>query len=344
MAVNAIDRKTIKSLDSLLSGCLVAILALSFLMFTFVFIINWEDWFFGTRLAGPLAGEYLFAKAAVAFVLTFLLVQYPRYRIGGTGAAIAFFGFLFLDSSVTIWQNTAGQQPFSALFAVFLAIPVILFILIIFSENSIAGDSTRERDNEILSMSGPAGVGRCSKVHPLLLLLGAMVLLLICYILVIPLGIAMVITHIPFLHQMVLPPAHDTILVKVDNAWNREWTTIIPQYSLDFVQLVDGNNESCILFGTYWMPQQDEAQIRVLRIGGDGNRIWDMTRSRQFGTGPEGTAQIAGVEPRGAGAVVWLTNGGSLQLNENGAVIGETPELIPCHSGQQNFRCRPGTQ
>jgi hypothetical protein len=326
MAVNAIDRKTIKSLDSLLSGFLVAILALSFLMFTFVFIINWEDWFFGTRLAGPLAGEYLFAKAAVAFVLTFLLVQYPRYRIGGTGAAIAFFGFLFLDSSVTIWQNTAGQQPFSALFAVFLAIPVILFILIIFSENSIAGDSTRERDNEILSMSGPAGVGRCSKVHPLLLLLGAMVLLLICYILVIPLGIAMVITHIPFLHQMVLPPAHDTILVKVDNAWNREWTTIIPGYSLDFVQLVDGNNESCILFGTYWMPQQDEAQIRVLRIGGDGNRIWDMTRSRQFGTGPEGTAQIAWVEPRGAGAVVWLTNGGSLQLNENGAVIGETPE------------------
>jgi hypothetical protein len=332
MAVNAMDKKTIKSLDSLLSGCLVAILALSFLMFTFVFIINWEDWFFGTRLAGPLAGVYLFAKAAVAFILTFLLVQYPRYRTAGTVTAVAYFGFLFLDSSVTIRQNTAGQQPFSALFALFLAIPVLLLILTLVTGKPGSGCDADQRDTGEKSMAIPQDEDKRLTMHPLLLLLGAMVFLIICYIIVIPLGIATVITHIPFLHQMVLPPAHDTILIKVDNRGNREWTTIIPGYSLDFVQLTDGNNESCILFGTYWMPQQSEAQIRVIKIDRYGNRVWDMTRSRQFGTGPEGTAQIAWVEPREAGAVVWLTNGGSLQLDENGAVIGETPEadtLLP---------------
>ena len=341
MAVNAMDRKTIKSLDSLLSGCLVAILALSFLMFTFVFIINWEDWFFGTRLAGPLAGEYLFAKAAVAFTLTFLLVQYPRYRTAGTVTAVAYFGFLFLDSSATIRQNTAGQQPFSALFAIFLAIPLLLLILALVTGKPGSGRDADQRDTGKKSMAIPEDEDKRLTMHPLLLLLGAIVLLMICYIIVIPLGIGMVITHVPFLHQMVLPPAHDTILVKVDNTGNREWTTIIPGYSLDFVQLVDSNNETCILFGTYWMPQQDEAQIRVMKIDRDGNRVWDMTRSRQFGTGPEGTAQIAWVDPRGAGAVVWLTNGGSLQLDENGAVIGETPEADTLPQRTTEFQMPP---
>ena len=135
-------------------------------------------------------------------------------------------------------------------------------------------------------------------MHPLLLLLGAIVFLMIFYIIVIPLGIAMVITHVPFLHQMALPPAHETILVKVDNAGNREWTTIIPGYSLDFVQLANGNNESHVLFGTYWMPQQDEAQIRVMKIDRDGNRLWDITRSRYLVPGRREPSRSHGLIPR----------------------------------------------
>jgi hypothetical protein len=238
MVVNAMDKKTIKSLDSHLSGGLVAILALSFLMFMFVFIINWEDWFFGTRLAGPLAGLSLFAKAAVAFILTFLLVQYPRYRTAGIVAAVAYFGFLFLDSSVTIQQNTAGQQPFSALFALFLAIPALLLILTLVTGKPDSGYDTDQHDTGEKSMAIPQDEDKRLTMHPLLLLLGAMVFLIICYIIVIPLGIATVITHVPFLHQMVLPPAHDTILVKVDNAGNREWTNIIPGIRLTLSNLL----------------------------------------------------------------------------------------------------------
>jgi hypothetical protein len=89
------------------------------------------------------------------------------------------------------------------------------------------------------------------------------------------------------------------------------------------------------------MPRQDEAQIRVIKIDRDGNRVWDMTRSRQFGSGPEGTAQISWVESRGAGAVVWLTNGGSLQLDENGAVIGRTPEADTLPQRTTEFQMPP---
>ena len=334
-------KRIIEAIRSGLSVALIGILILAFLMFTFVFIINWEDWFLGTRLAGPLAGVFLFSKAAVAFALTYLLVQYPRHLKAGAILSTGYFGFLLLNSSITIWNNTAGKQMFSPVLALFLAIPVILFILTIFSGDTGAGDSTQEPENDTRSKSGQDEEGKRSKVHPLLLLLCIMVLLMICYILVIPFGIAMVITHVPFLHQMVLPPAHDTVLVKTDTLGNREWTTTIPGYSLDYVRLADSENGSSLLFGTYWIPQQDEAQIRVMKIDRNGNRVWDMTRSRQSGTGPEGTAQIVRVEPKGAGAVVWLTNGGSLRLDDNGAVTGETPEADTLPQQTTEFQMPP---
>jgi hypothetical protein len=318
-------KRIIETTRSGLSLALLGILILAFLLHTFVFIINWEDWFLGTRLAGPAAGVFLFSKAAVAFSLTYLLVQYPRHLKAGTIISIGYFGFLFLNSSITYRITTAGQQSFPVMLALLLAIPVILLILIIFTGNSKAGDITRDPDSGNISTPGPMGDTKRSKVHPLLLLLVVLVLFMVCYIIIIPFGIALVITHVPFLHQMVLPPAHDTVLVKVNNAGNTEWTTIIPGYSFDYVQLVDGNEGSCILFGTYWMPQQDEAQIRVMQLDRSGNRVWDMTRSRQFGTGPEGTAEIAWVDPSGPGATVWLTNGVSLRIDGNGAVIAQTP-------------------
>lgn len=335
------NKRIIEAIRSGLSLALIGILILAFLMFTFVFIINWEDWFLGTRLAGPLAGALLFSKALVAFALTYLLVQYPRHLKAGVILSIGFFGFLLLNSSITIWNNTAGQQSFSPVLTLFLAIPVILFILTLFSGNPGALDTTQEPIIDTPSTPGPAGERRRPKVHPLLLLLGVFVLLMICYIIVIPFGTAMVITHVPSLQWMVLPPAHDTVLVKTDSPGNREWTTIIPGYSLDYVGLVDSDNGSCILFGTYWMPQEDEAQIRVVKIDQNGNRVWDMIRGRQFGTGPEGTAQIVRVEPGGAGTVVWLTNGWSLRLNENGAVTGETSESDILQQRTTEYRMLP---
>lgn len=318
------NTKTIKALDSLLYGVLVAILALSFLMFAFVFIINWEDWFFGTKLAGPFAGVWLFSKAAVAFALTFLLVQYQRYRTTVTVAAVAYFCFLFLDASVTIRQNTAGQQPFSAFYAIFLVIPI--FLLILTRVDGISGtlQDADQGDTSGKLVAGPEGKGERTTIHPLPLLLCGVVLLMTGYIIVIPFGIGMAIGHIPFLHQLAAPPPFDTLIVRVDNDGKTEWTTMIPGYSLGVIELVDAHDGSCIIYGTYWIQQQGEALLRVVKLDRTGNVTWDMQRSRQFGTSPQDIAEIAWVEPEGAGAAVWLTNGGSLQVDGQGAVIVET--------------------
>jgi hypothetical protein len=332
--------RILTGIEKLLSILHSAILFLSALMFLFVFIINWEDWFFGMRLAGPLAGAFLAARAAGAFILLFLVTQYPDRWKAVLPASIAYFGFMFANAMVT-YQTTAEPGSFPTLLAVLVVIPVLLLIVSHVTGKPGAGRDADQRDTDEKNVVLPPDTGKRSTIHPLLLLFGLIVLLMVCYILLLPLLIGMVIMHVPFLHQMVLPPAYDTLLVKADNTGNREWTTIVPGYSLDFVQLVDGDNESCFLFGTYWMPQQDEAQIRVMKIDRDGNRLWDMTRSRQCGTGPEGTAQIAWVDPGEAGAVVWLTNGGSLQLDAKGAVIGETPPADTLPQRTPEFQMPP---
>lgn len=307
-------------LENLLSILHIAILFLSTLMFTFVFIINWEDWFFDIKLAGPAAGLFLATKASGAVILMYVVMQYPDRWKAVLPGSIAYFGFLFVNATVTYQITAPGSFP--VLLALLFIIPVLLLVLKLFTA-SFKKNTMTTHDRDTLSCTLSDKDNKRS-INPLLLLFLGMILIMVFVILILPLGISLIVTNVPSLHQMVLPPAHDTVLVKVDNAGKREWTYIIPGYSLDFVQLVDDVNESFLLFGTYWMPEQDEAQIRVIRIERDGDFIWDMTRSMKFGSGTEGTAQIAGVEPRGAGAVIWLTNGRSLRLDDNGAVIGET--------------------
>jgi hypothetical protein len=106
-------------LEKLLSILHIAILFLSALMFTFVFIINWEDWFFDVKLAGPAAGLFLAAKAGGAVILVFLVTQYP--------ASIAYFGFLFVNATVTYQTTAPGSFP--VLLAVLVIIPVFLLVL-----------------------------------------------------------------------------------------------------------------------------------------------------------------------------------------------------------------------
>jgi hypothetical protein len=323
--IRIIRKKVLQSTGPLLFASLISILALSFLMFTFVFIINWEDYFFSIRLAGPLAGTWLFAKAALAFIIMYLLVQFPRHRTAGTIAATGYFGLLFFSTWVTIRNTSGDSQAFPYVFAVLLAIPVLLLIVTLVAERHgyRGAEWIRETDDKhTLTMADGA---KSQALNPLILLLGTLVILMILGIIIIPLGIAMLITQVPFLHQMTIPPAYDTVLIKVDKDGNRVWTTIIPGHSLDFVQVVESDGGSCLLYGIYWMPQQTEAQIRVVKFDRAGNRMWDMRRSMRFGTGSTDTAGIMGVDPENSGAVIWLTNGMSLHLDGEGTIIAETP-------------------
>ena len=128
--VNRMDYiKITKSLDTILFWCLLAILILSALMYAFVFIINWEDWSFGTKLSGLSAGMYLLAKTVTAIVLAVSLVQFPKFKKVIILMTVAYFGFILFDSAATIQKNTRGRESFSILPAFFFLIPVVPFIV-----------------------------------------------------------------------------------------------------------------------------------------------------------------------------------------------------------------------
>jgi peptidoglycan/LPS O-acetylase OafA/YrhL len=114
-------------LENLLSILHIAILILSALVFMFVFIINWEDWFFDVRLAGPAAGLFLAAKAAGAVVLVFMVTQYPDRWKAVLPASIAYFGFLFVNATLTYQITAPGSFP--VLLAVLVIIPGLLLVL-----------------------------------------------------------------------------------------------------------------------------------------------------------------------------------------------------------------------
>jgi len=120
-------KRIIELFDTILKYSVLAILLLSFLVFIFIFTINWEDWFFGIKLDGMSAGLNLFIKAVSAGSLAYLLVKYPRCTLAITGIAIFYFGYLFVDSAVTIQSLTKGV--FSPLLLLFFIIPVIFLII-----------------------------------------------------------------------------------------------------------------------------------------------------------------------------------------------------------------------
>ena len=125
--------------------CLLTILILSALAFIFVFIINWEDWFFSTKLDGLPAGMFLLAKTLTAIALAALLVQFPKYKKVTILMAVAYFGFLLFNSATTIQKNTAGRESFSILLAIFFLIPILYFMVNILATR-LDGDETADRE------------------------------------------------------------------------------------------------------------------------------------------------------------------------------------------------------
>ncbi|MDD1716838.1 MAG: hypothetical protein LUQ45_01125 [Methanoregulaceae archaeon] len=120
-------KQIIELFDTGLKYCVIAILLLSSLVFIFIFTINWEDWFFGIKLDGMVAGLYLLIKGLGAASLAFLLLKYPRYSLAITGIVIIYFGYLLVDSAVTIRRLTNGF--YSPLLLLFFVFPIAFLII-----------------------------------------------------------------------------------------------------------------------------------------------------------------------------------------------------------------------
>ena len=120
-----------KDASDLLSVYLVLFLTLIAGSSIFMFIINWEDWFFGIKLDGWPAGLYLFSKVVVGALLAYLLVKSENKRILWSILSIVFFAFVFIlpvFSSQRNLRNELGWMLFWIEFVIVIIIPVILLI------------------------------------------------------------------------------------------------------------------------------------------------------------------------------------------------------------------------
>lgn len=117
-----------KHLDTAFRVCLLALFLFASGIYFFVFVINWEAFFFGVRLAGPMAGMVLGIKSLIPAILALILVRHPETLMQVALVSVAFFGFSFLDSSVTIQMNTGGTVLFGIVPLAGVLIPVIVVI------------------------------------------------------------------------------------------------------------------------------------------------------------------------------------------------------------------------
>ena len=118
-----------KDASDLLTIYLILFLTLIAGSSLFIFIINWEDWFFGIKLDGWPAGLYLFSKVVVAALLAFLLVKRGSTRILWSILSIVFFAFVFIlpvFSSQRNMRNELGWMIFWIEVILMIIIPVIL--------------------------------------------------------------------------------------------------------------------------------------------------------------------------------------------------------------------------
>ncbi|MDO9326595.1 MAG: hypothetical protein Q7T80_16720 [Methanoregula sp.] len=132
-----------KHISDLLTVYIVLLLTLVATGSLFVFIINWEDWFFGIKLDGLPAGLYLFSKAVLAALLVFLLAKSETKRILWIPGSIFFFAIVFIlpvFSSQRNMRNELGWMIFWVELAVLIIIPVFLLILILITNRMNLSD------------------------------------------------------------------------------------------------------------------------------------------------------------------------------------------------------------
>ncbi|MFA5212116.1 MAG: hypothetical protein WC406_02170 [Methanoregula sp.] len=134
-----------KDVGDLISIYLVLFLTLAASGTLFVFIINWEDRFFGIKLDGLPAGLYLFSKVVVAALLVYLFVKNENKRILWSILSIVFFAFVFILPVFTNQRNLhsdLGWMIFWIKLVIMIIIPVILLLMYVIMSRTKQGGVT----------------------------------------------------------------------------------------------------------------------------------------------------------------------------------------------------------
>ena len=133
------SKNMIAQTETILKYCVLGLLIVFALATLFAFVINWETWFFGTKLDGFPAGIALGATWLAAALLAAALIKFPRMDPLLGGLTAVYFGFLFVNSSMTIQKVSYTHQGFSPVLAAFLIFSIAFFIVALikrYQENS----------------------------------------------------------------------------------------------------------------------------------------------------------------------------------------------------------------
>jgi hypothetical protein len=318
------EKKLIESSEKVLQYSLLAILILATLAFSFVFFINWEDWFFGAKLDGLPAGLYLLIKAISALALATLLIKLPKFRTATALLSVAFFGFLFVDSAITIQKNSAGRESFSILLALFLIIPVLYLIVhLIFARiTPRLGPDIAKIDPDTAGL--PVIEERKQPLSPGILVAGVIIALVIGVFVLMPVTLSLLAPHVPFIADLGAPPAQDTIITKINPGGTMAWQTMLSGYSLDLVQVKTFSECGYLVYGTYWIAGKPGPKARAVNLDCRGNITWDYSQTLERGAQMPGAIQSVDPVHDGylikldTGKVLWLDGKGNLRNNPAG--------------------------
>lgn len=272
-------------LDQVFHYCLLGILLFSSIIYFFVFVINWEAWFFGMKMDGLNAGIILFTYCLIASSLAYLLIRYPRKIAAIAGISIFYFGFIFIDSAVTIQERSGGQELFSPFLAIVVMIPVGILIgyflvsRIDKTDSSTTGRKDSSRDDRPVAMTV---VTEKSDEHTIgqILILAVVAFLLV--ILFGPLVVSLISMVFSSLHTIVSPSVPvlvgDSLITKVDSNGTTEWQTLVNGQPVSYLEVCPSQDGGFVISGMFRLAGQTGRSLRVMKLDHNGTLIWDIHR------------------------------------------------------------------
>ncbi len=278
-------RGAAEDLDQIFTIILLATLILNALMYLFVFILNWEAYFFGMKLDGPDAGILLFAYFFIPAVLATLLFMYQRKITIIALLSIFFFCFKFIDSAATIKAVSGGANSFSGFLAAMVVIPLVVLIGHIIVSQSYDREKSDEpkEDEKKTGFATTKPEGEKTGDYPA----GQIVILAIVAFAIVflfgPLLFSIVFSTVFSGLHSVAPPSSpvitgNSLVSKIDVNGTTEWQTVINGYS-DFMQEVCPSNDGGYIMTGMFLSGEKSRGFRAMKFDSSGNAVWDISRS-----------------------------------------------------------------
>ena len=160
-------------------------------------------------------------------------------------------------------------------------------------------------------------------MNPLLLLFVGMTVVMVFVILIVPLGISLIVTNVPSLHRMALPPARDSLITRFSPEGTMEWQVAIKGYNLGNAEVVSIPDDGYIIFGPYWISGENGLVNRAVNINRNGTVVWDWRRIADNGPDVDLPDTIRTIISENGEFLLLLDNGRTIRLDFRGNTISE---------------------